>query len=246
MKFSVVTIFPELIRDYCNESILERAQKKNLIEVNAMNLRDFATDKHKTVDDSPYGGGPGMVMRPDVIARALGSLGVLKKNHERRKEKKRCVILLSPRGKQFDQRMAEQFAKLDELVLISGRYEGIDQRVHDHMIDEEISIGPYVLAGGELGALVILEAVARLIPGVLGNEESLLEETHGRHSGAKRSVAIESSMDPIGLATRGLQDDRIKEYPQYTRPEIFNKWKVPEILLSGDHKKIAAWRRQTP
>lgn len=179
-----------------------------------MNLRDFATDKHKTVDDSPYGGGPGMVMRADVMARALGSLGVLKKNGERRKEKKRRVILLSPRGKQFDERMAEQFSKLDELVMISGRYEGIDQRVVDYMIDEEISIGPYVLAGGELGALIILEATARLIPGVLGNEESLKEETN------------------VGT----------KEYPQYTRPEVFNKWKVPGILLSGDHKKIAAWR----
>ena len=215
MKFSVVTIFPELIRDYCNESILERAQKQKLIEVNAINLRDFAMDKHKTVDDTPYGGGPGMVLRADVIASALASLGTLKKNGERRKEKKRRVILLSPRGKQFDQRMAEQFAKLDELVMIAGRYEGIDQRVHDNMIDEEISIGPYVLAGGELGALVILEATARLIPGVLGNEESLKEET---------TVAA-------------------KEYPQYTRPEVFNKWKVPKILLSGDHKKIAAWRR---
>lgn len=244
MKFSVVTIFPELIRDYCNESILERAQKKNLIEVNAMNLRDFATDKHKTVDDTPYGGGPGMVLRPDVIASALASLGVLKKNGERRKEKKRRVILLSPRGKQFDERMAEEFAKLDELVLISGRYEGIDQRVHDHMIDEEISIGPYVLAGGELGVLVILEAVARLIPGVLGNEESLLEETYGRHSGAERSGAIESRKLWIlsGRRASALQDDVVKEYPQYTRPEIFNKWRVPMTLLSGDHKKIAAWR----
>jgi len=216
MKFSIITIFPDLIKDYCNESILERAQKKNLIEINAMNLRDFATDKHHTVDDSPYGGGPGMVMRPDVIAAALASLGVLKKNGERRKEKKRRVILLSPRGKQFDQRMAERFAKLDELVLISGRYEGIDQRVHDKMIDEEISVGPYVLAGGELGALAVIEAVARNIPGVLGNEKSLLEET--------TSAA--------------------KEYPQYTRPEIFNKWYVPDILLSGDHKKIQEWRRK--
>ncbi len=216
MRFSVVTIFPELITGYCSESILGRAQQKNLIDVNAVNVRDFATDKHHTVDDSPYGGGPGMVLRPDVIASALASLGVLKKNGERRKEKKRRVILLSPRGKQFDQRMAERFAKLDALVLISGRYEGIDQRVHDHMIDEEISVGPYVLAGGELGALAILEAVARLIPGVLGNEESLVEETH----------------------TSG------KEYPHYTRPEIFNKRHVPEILLSGDHKKIQEWRRK--
>ncbi|MEK7532560.1 MAG: tRNA (guanosine(37)-N1)-methyltransferase TrmD [Patescibacteria group bacterium] len=216
MKFNIITIFPELITDYCGGSILGRAQKKNLIKINAMNLRDFANDKHKTVDDTPYGGGPGMVMRADVIARALGSLGVLKKNGERRKEKKRRVILLSPRGKQFDQALAEQFAKLNELVLISGRYEGIDQRVHDKMIDEEISVGPYVLAGGELGALVILEATARLIPGVLGNEESLKEET---------TVAA-------------------KEYPQYTRPEIFNKWKVPEILLGGHHKKIGEWRRK--
>ena len=216
MRFTVVTIFPNVITDYCAESILGRAQKTKRIAVNAVNARDFAANKHHTVDDTPYGGGPGMVMRADVMARALQSLGELKKNGERRKEKKRRVVLLSPRGKQFDQRMAEQFAKLDELVLISGRYEGIDQRVHDHMIDEEISIGPYVLAGGELGALTIIEAIARFIPGVLGNEESLKEET--------TSAA--------------------KEYPHYTRPEIFNTWRVPDILLSGDHKKIQEWRRK--
>lgn len=215
MKFTTVTIFPNVIKDYCNESILERAQKEKFIAVNAVQLRDFAFDRHQSVDDTPYGGGPGMVIRADVISRALASLGVLKKNSERRKEKKCRVILLSPRGKQFDQRMAEQWAKLDELVMVCGRYEGVDQRVADHMVDEEISIGPYVLAGGELGALTIIEAVARLIPGVLGNEESLKEET--------TSAA--------------------KEYPQYTRPEIFNKWRVPDILLGGHHKKIADWRR---
>src|SRR3989338_3292867 len=177
MKFNIVTIFPDIITDYCNESILKRAQKNKLIKINAVNLRDFTDDKHKTVDDTPYGGGAGMVMKPDPIYVALKSLRALKK--ETKKPRNKRTILLSPRGRQFDQRVAEEWAKLKEITFVCGRYEGVDQRVVDYMVDEEISIGPYVLAGGELGTLVIIEAIARLIPGVLGNEESLLEETFG-------------------------------------------------------------------
>lgn len=230
MKFNIITIFPELIFHYCNESILERAQKKKLININAMNLRDFAEDKHKTVDDTPYGGGAGMVMKPEPIFKALQAL---KKKQETNSKKQKKIILLSPRGRQFDQRVAEEWAKLKEVTFICGRYEGVDQRVVDYMVDEEISIGPYVLAGGELGALVMIEAIARLIPGVLGNETSLLEETFGN-----------SKLKITRLPAR-QENSKIEnfiEYPQYTKPAVFKKWKVPGVLLSGDHKKIKEWR----
>ena len=214
MKFNIITIFPEIISSYADESILGRAQKNKLIKINAVNLRDFTKDKHKQIDDTPYGGGAGMVMKPEPIYKALKSLKALKG------KKNKKTILLSPRGQQFDQRMAENFTELDEITFVCGRYEGVDQRVSDYMVDEEISIGPYVLAGGELGALIITESVARLIPKVLGNSESLKEETHGSKE-AKMEV----------------------EYPQYTKPEKFMKWKVPDILLSGHHKKIEEWRK---
>jgi tRNA (guanine37-N1)-methyltransferase len=246
MKFNILTIFPDLISHYSNESILGRGQKAGVIKINPVNLRDFSEDKHNKVDDTPYGGGPGMVMKPEPVFRALKSINALSKGRQDTRYKKQIItndqiskktsnlllkaldfltnkkikkmtILLSPRGKQFDQRMAESFSKLDEITFICGRYEGVDQRVTDHMIDEEISVGPYVLAGGELGALIITEAVSRLIPGVLGNEESLKEETH----------TLDSA-----------------EYAQYTKPADFKGWKVPEVLLSGDHKKIEEWRKK--
>lgn len=240
MKFNVLTIFPDLISNYTNETILGRAQKKNIISVHPIFLRDFAPDRHKKVDDTPYGGGAGMVMKPDVIYNALQSVDAiptkkttglerLKKVFSVKKTKKRTV-LLSPRGRQFNQRIAEEWSKLTELTLICGRYEGVDQRVVDHMIDEEISVGPYVLAGGELGALTIIEAVSRLLPGVLGNPESLSEETFGG-----------SSVDASVLGRADMAHDDA-EYPQYTKPVDFMGHKVPDILLQGDHKKIAAWR----
>jgi len=233
MKFSVITIFPELITHYTNESILGRAQKNKLIKVNAVDLRDFSDNKHNKVDDTPYGGGAGMVLKPEPIYKALKSVNALpfktvdgltkvKKVLTGGVAKKKRTILLSPRGKQFDQRMAEKLSKFSELTFVCGRYEGIDQRVVDNMVDEEISVGPYVLAGGELGALVILEAVSRLVPGVLGNIDSLKEETFGKGKGAGDEI----------------------EYPQYTKPEDFKGWKVPKVLLSGDHKKIKEWRKE--
>ncbi len=232
MKCNVITIFPEIITDYTNASILGRAQKKGLLTVNPVYLRDFTEDKHKTVDDTPYGGGPGMVMKPEPLYKALksldaipfravGGLTKLKKIFTGDVAKKKRTIVLSPRGQNFNQRLAEKWSTYSELTFVCGRYEGIDQRVIDHMVDEEVSVGPYVLASGELGALVIIEAVARLIPGVLGNPASLDEETHGRLGSVLES-----------------------EYPQYTKPAEFNGWNVPDILLSGDHKKIAEWRKK--
>jgi tRNA (guanine37-N1)-methyltransferase len=255
MKFNVITIFPDLIASYCNESILKRAQKANLITVHAVNLRDFANNKHNTVDDTPYGGGAGMVMKSEPIYAALKSLdaipfhkadgltkvkkifGTLVGNPSATLRVKKRTILLSPRGRQFDQRLAEQWGTFDELTFVCGRYEGVDQRVVDHMIDEEVSVGPYVLAGGELGALIIIEAVARLIPGVLGNAESLREETHTLPP-HHRTIAPQSPSGEVVQWSSGSV-----EYPQYTKPADFRGWKVPEVLLSGDHKKIAEWRK---
>lgn len=263
MKFNVITIFPDLISHYANESILGRGQKAGAIKINPVNLRDFSEDKHKKVDDTPYGGGPGMVMKPEPIYRALESLGVLRKqgllnkilgfakeiiSHKSsvisHKNSKKKVILLSPRGKQFDQKMAESFSKLDEITFICGRYEGVDQRVTDYMIDEEVSIGPYVLAGGELGALVMIEAVSRLVPGVLGNPESLEEETFNTLAPQHLSTSAHEKLtkDDSAQVFKCSSAQVDKEYPQYTKPADFKGWKVPEVLLSGDHKRIKDWR----
>ncbi len=246
IRFSVLTLFPQIISSYTDETILGRAQKNKFIDVRSVQIRDFAHDKHKTVDDTPYGGGAGMLMKPEPIYEALASidglpfkkapgLTKLKRLATGTVAKKKRTVLLSPRGRQFNQQIAESWSKLDELILICGRYEGVDQRVVDHMIDEEISIGPYVLAGGELGALTIIEAVSRLVPGVLGNAESLVEETFNRVKSEKEK------------GKRGIQNsdsDIEVEYPQYTRPPDFKGWKVPEVLQSGDHKKIAEWKKK--
>lgn len=217
MKFSVITIFPELIEAYTRVGILARAVRAKKIAVRTVNPRTFATDAHKTVDDKPFGGGAGMVMKIEPIYKALKKIAPTK-------TKKRLVVLMAAGGKKFNQTIAAQWAKkYSEIILISGRYEGVDARVAENLCDEQISVGEYVLTGGELPALTIIDAVARLLPGVLGNKESLAEESHNE----------------IGVS----------EYPQYTRPEKFKprgaktSWDVPTVLLSGDHKKIQAWRK---
>ncbi|MFB6182219.1 MAG: tRNA (guanosine(37)-N1)-methyltransferase TrmD [Candidatus Magasanikbacteria bacterium] len=218
MDFQVLSIFPDLIETYTNESILERAQEEEHIDVDSIDIRDYSQDKHKKIDDKPYGGGAGMVMKPGPIYRALQDNNALKEqNNEKEK-----TILLSAKGEEFDQRKAENFSNLETLTLICGRYEGVDQRVSDYMVDDRLSIGEYVLAGGELPALVVLEATARLVRGVLGNPESL---SHESYSQVGEKEQIQSS------------------YPQYTRPREFNGWEVPEVLLSGNHKKIRQWRK---
>jgi len=209
MQFDIVTIFPKILDSYFSESILKRAQAKKLIEINTHDLRNFASDKHRHVDDTPYGGGPGMIFKVEPIYHCLKSI---------KRQKRSKVILLDPAGKQLDQKLALRLSKEKQLIFICGRYEGVDARVHK-LIDERISIGPYVMSGGELGAAVIIETVARLLPGVLGSADSLQTETF---TGAKVDVA---------------------EYPQYTRPEAFKGQKVPKILLSGDHGQIANWRQ---
>jgi tRNA (guanine37-N1)-methyltransferase len=222
MRFDILTIFPELFPAHLETSLIGKAREAGVLDVNAHNIRDFATDKHKTVDDTPYGGGAGMVLRIEPIAKALDSIKAQQSMSESQNYR---TIVLSARGEQFTQTKAEEFSKLDQLILICGRYEGIDQRVADYLADEELSIGPYVLNGGEVAALVVLEAVTRLIPGVLGNPESLAEESY---------TSTPYAPYPITSV----------EYPQYTKPEVYKDWKVPEVLLSGNHAEIEAWRKQ--
>ena len=202
LRIQILTIFPRICESMLRESILKRAQEKGLAVLEALDLRAWATDKHRTTDDAPYGGGPGMVMKIEPIARALDAL---------RGEGTR-VLLMSPQGRRFDQRLAEAYSRERHLILVAGHYEGVDQRVADHLVDDEISIGDYVLTNGALAALVVTDAIVRLIPGVLGDQDSAAQDSF----------------------SSGILD-----YPHYTRPENFRGWKVPDVLLSGNHAAIA-------
>lgn len=209
MQFDVFTLFPEVLEPYLQSSILKRAQEGGLLDVRLHNIRDWTTDRHHTTDDTPYGGGGGMVMKPGpVFAAVEGVLG----------DPPACpVILLTPQGRTFTQQVAQDLAAQPHLALISGRYEGLDERVREHLVSDEISIGDYVLTGGELPALILIDAVARLLPGVLG--------------------------DPEGAQTDSYASGLL-EHPHYTRPPEFRGWAVPEVLLSGDHARIERWRRE--
>ncbi len=212
MIFNIITIFPEIFHSYFSESIIARAQKKRLIEINIHNLRDYTRDKHKKVDDSPYGGGAGMVMKIEPIYKAVKNIKLA--------ESQTHTVLFSAKGKKYTQADAQRLLKYKNLILICGHYEGVDERVAKYVADEEISLGEYILTGGEIPAMAVVDSVTRLIPGVLGNPESLQEESFNTRA-------------KINL-----------EYPQYTKPEEFNKWKVPKILLSGNHKEIKKWRER--
>ncbi|MFH0852011.1 MAG: tRNA (guanosine(37)-N1)-methyltransferase TrmD [bacterium] len=240
MKFDIITIFPRIFDSYFKESILMRAQEARHLEISVHDLRQWTDDKHKTVDDSPYGGGPGMIFKVEPLWRAVATLKKLKVKDEKLKIKRR-IILFSAKGKQFTQADARRLAKYDQLILICGRYEGVDERVAEYIADEEVSVGNFVLTGGEIPAMIMVDAVSRLIPGVLGKKESLDEEsfsnrlptTDERQPSEKNSRAVDGKRSTVVTYL---------EYPQYTRPEKFKGWKVPEVLLSGDHKKIKEWR----
>jgi tRNA (guanine37-N1)-methyltransferase len=209
MKIDVFTLFPEVFPSYLETSILKRAQEAGLLDVQLHNIRDYATDKHQVTDDEPYGGGGGMVMKPEPIFAAVeGVLGA---------PPQAPVILLSPQGRVLNQRIAQALSEAEHLALLCGRYEGVDERVRAHLVSDEISVGDYVLTGGELPALVLIDTVARLLPGALGAADGAQNDSHAS-----------------GLL----------EHPHYTRPPEFRGWTVPEVLRSGDHAKIAAWRRQ--
>jgi tRNA (guanine37-N1)-methyltransferase len=215
MQIDILTLFPQMFQGPFSVGILKRAIDRGLIQVNIHNIRDYTHDKHHTVDDYAYGGGAGMILKPEPIFEAVESIksevslgqGV----------SQLPIILLTPQGRLFGQHIAQELSRYSHLILICGRYEGVDERVGEHLVTDEISIGDYVLGGGELAAMVVVDAVARLLPGVLGSEASPLDDSH----------------------TTGLL-----EYPQYTRPDVYRGWAVPEVLLSGDHAQIARWRRE--
>lgn len=209
MRFDILTLFPDLFTPFLREGVLGRAVGKGLLDIRLTNIRDFAQGPHRVTDDRPYGGGSGMVMKPDPIFRALASLD--------RVEVGDCqVILMTPQGDLFDQTTAWELSKFEQLIFICGRYEGVDERIRSNHIDRELSIGDYILTGGELSAMVVVDAVSRLVPGVLGGERSNLEDSFS---------------------------EGLLEYPHYTRPQVFEGQEVPSVLLSGDHEKIRLWRR---
>lgn len=223
-QFDIITIFPELFEPFRNESLLAKAAEKHLLYVKAHNLRDWADNKHKSVDDKPFGGGLGMVMKIEPIHKAVKAL---KSQTPMLNDQKRRTILLGPRGKKFNQQKAFELSKYDQLIFICGRYEGIDERVVKYIADEQISLGDFVLMGGEIAAMAIIETVARLVPGVIGKEEFLPERT----------------------AVKNKTKTGFIEFPQYTRPEIFEpepgtQWKVPKVLISGHHKFINEWKQK--
>jgi tRNA (guanine37-N1)-methyltransferase len=211
MRFDILTLFPRMFDGVFDHSIVSRAIERSLIEIKLHDIREFTSDKHHIVDDYPYGGGAGMVMKPGPVFDAVEAV---KKEYN---DASRSVILLSPRGRLYNQRVAQQLAHYDRLILICGHYEGVDERVSEHLVDDEISIGDYVLSGGEIAAMVIVDTIARLLPGVVGSEVSIEEESH----------------------VNGLL-----EYPHYTRPALFRDWVVPDVLLSGNHSQIAQWRHR--
>ena len=208
IRFDVLSIFPEMLVSPLSFSLLKKAQEKGLVEVSLHDIRDWAEDKHKMTDDAPYGSGCGMVMKVEPVEKALAAV--------KNSEKKALVVLMTPQGETLNQEIAKELAEKEQVIIICGRYEGVDERIREHLTDREISIGDYILTGGELSALVLIDAVSRFIPGVLGNSESTLNESfsHG-----------------------------FLEYPQYTRPAEYKGWKVPEVLVSGNHAEIERWRR---
>jgi tRNA (guanine37-N1)-methyltransferase len=233
MKVDILTIFPDFFRGPLDYGIVRRAREFGLVEIRVHDLRAFAHDRHRTVDDRPFGGGEGMVLKPEPIFECMEALDIVPR--DRRSAAKQSAVLLSAQGKRFDQRVAEELSALERIVLICGRYEGVDERVGEHLADHELSIGDYVLSGGELGAAVILDAMTRLIPGAVGNEASTRQESFSTHPKAEAGGGPNST-----CAAGGLLD-----YPHYTRPSEFRGMAVPEVLISGNHEEIRRWRRRT-
>lgn len=259
MKISILTLFPEMIHGFIHNSILKRAQEKKLLEINLINIRDFAIDSHGNVDDKPYGGGVGMVMRVDCVYNALTKTigSPPQKKPKRRKpvtimeeiaekKKKYCsthIILTSPKGEAHTQEKAGLYAKLDHLVIITGHYEGIDERIHT-FVDEEVSAGDFILTGGEIVATAITDSVVRLVPGVIKKSQAVEQETFFQIEIDELTKIIGQKYELIRLKQRGKSKAILLEYPHYTRPENFEDIVVPEILLSGNHQDIYKWRME--
>jgi len=213
MQIDILTLFPDMFKGPFDASIIKRAESRELIKINVHDLRKWGETDRRNVDDRPYGGGPGMLLRVDILDAAISNFQFPISNKNRRK-----IILLDATGERYTEAKAIELSKLDHIILIAGHYEGVDHRVHEHLVDEVISIGDYVLTGGEIPSMVLVDSVIRLIPGVLGKDESSADESH--------------------------KEPGYLEYPQYTRPEVYKKWKVPEVLLSGHHKNIEGWRKK--
>jgi tRNA (guanine37-N1)-methyltransferase len=234
MKADIVTIFPDFFRGPLEYGITRRAQEMGLAEIRVHDLREFTRDRHRTVDDRPFGGGEGMVLKPEPLFECLESMGVAPREERIAGRVKQSVVLLSAQGQRFSQKVAAGLALLDRIVLVCGRYEGVDERVADFLADRELSIGDYVLSGGEIGAAVIVEAVMRLLPGAVGNEASTQQESFTIDTKVRSSNGADSTCGSNGLL----------DYPHYTRPAEFRGIKVPEALMSGNHEEIRKWRRQ--
>jgi tRNA (guanine37-N1)-methyltransferase len=234
MRVDILTIFPDFFRGLLDHGIVRRAREAGLITIDVHDLRAFAHDRHRTVDDRPFGGGEGMVLKPEPIFECIESLDIRPWEERIAGSTKDSVVLLSAQGRRFDQSLAAELASLDRLVLVCGRYEGVDERVGEFIADRELSIGDYVLSGGELGAAVIVDTVTRLIPGAVGNEASTRQESF-----TMQQVLLQTEGPQSTCASGGLLD-----YPHYTRPADFQGMGVPEVLVSGDHEQIRRWRRR--
>lgn len=234
MKADIVTIFPDFFRGPLDHGITRRATEMGLVKIEVHDLRQFTHDRHRTVDDRPFGGGEGMVLKAEPIFECLEPLGLASREQRLAGAAKESVILLSAQGQRFTQKVAAELAALDRVVLICGRYEGVDERVADFLADRELSIGDYVLSGGELAGAVIVEAVTRLLPGAVGNEASTRQESFTAHVQAEEASAADSTCGSGGLL----------DYPHYTRPADFRGMPVPEVLVNGDHQQIRRWRRE--
>ena len=232
MTFDVITIFPELFRSVLEYGVLKRALSCGQASIRLHDLREYTDDRHRSVDDRPFGGGPGMVFKPEPLFKAVAAL------QSESPDRRLPVILLSPQGRLFNQALAQELAREERVALICGRYEGVDERIAEHVSTQEISIGDFVLSGGELPAALVTESVIRLLPGVLGNEESACQESFTAPSVGAALVAVHGQSQELPFR-HGLLD-----FPQYTRPAEYQGWRVPEVLLSGNHEEIRRWRRQ--
>jgi tRNA (guanine37-N1)-methyltransferase len=245
MRFDIITIFPEFFDGPLDYGIVRRAREARLVEACIHDLRDFTHDRHRTVDDRPFGGGEGMVMKPEPLFEAVERLGL--RGHEHTNATGTAIVLLSAAGKLFQQETARRLAHLEQIVLICGRYEGVDERVAEHLATDELSIGDFVLSGGELPAAMIVEAVTRLIPGALGNEDSTVNESFGAAEGepGRAQQPFVPQGRPASLQERRSPPNGrgILDYPHYTRPQTFRGWDAPEVLMSGNHEEIRRWRR---
>lgn len=236
MRFEILTIFPDFFRGPLDYGIVRKAREAGLVEIGIHDLRTYAHDRHRTVDDRPFGGGEGMVLKPEPIFECLESLGVSARQERRREGARETVMLLSPQGALFSQTVAQDLTGRERVVLICGRYEGVDERVSEHLADREISVGDFVLSGGELGAALIIDTVTRLLPGALGNAASAQQESFTASSAKERAAG-----DP---PTSTCGSGGLLDYPHYTRPAEFRGMTVPEVLANGNHEEIRQWRRR--